>query len=198
MESTTFILVMSFWGIFTLIGVGISFYALREAIKRKKRWISTLGALAFSILVTFSPAYCLYIVANKFCVAPNPSCQKEVLIDGKTLIQYQDTTHFCDANDKLSPCFMGTIPKGGTPSKADICKHCGKNYTYHNTHKEQRYFNLMVEISDGSNLFINKTYCLRRHHTRIATSLNHRMKKGTEHRLIPLFVCIPQPSTHPR
>ena len=84
---------------------------------------------------------CFYIVANKLFVNPKPSNPIELYVEGEEYIQYQDTMHFCNANDKNSPCFRSRILVGEKASKDDICVDCGKSFRKHDTQEEQRYFN---------------------------------------------------------
>lgn len=88
----------------------------------------------------------IYPVANKYFGNPKPSNQIELYVNGEVMIQYQDTTHFCNAKDENSKCFTSRIPANGKVSKNDICVYCGNTFINHDTHKEQRFFNAMSTI----------------------------------------------------
>lgn len=97
-------------------------------------------------LFAFSSFKIIYLVANKYFGNPKPSNQIEMYLEGEKIIQYQDTTHLCDANDENSHCFTARIPANKKAYRDDICIHCGQPFTNHYTHKEKRFFDAMSSI----------------------------------------------------
>lgn len=157
MQTTVYIIVIIWFGLLTLIPIVVSFLCFRSVLPSFschsitfKKSLKLILLFFICILITFSPAYCLIKTSKKFFSKPNPSNTIELFENGEKLIRYQDTTHFCNANEENSNCFTAKIPVYRTVSKNDTCIHCGKNFTYHNTLKEQNFFNLMEDISNAS------------------------------------------------
>lgn len=157
MKTTVYILVLVWFGILTLIPIIVSFYCLRSVLPAGsshsitfKKFLKLILIILICVLITFSPAYCLIGTLRKFFSKPNPSNLIEMFVDGESLIQYQDTTHFCNATEENSNCFTSRIPIDRNVSKSDTCIHCGRDFSYHNTHKEQNFYNLMEEITNAS------------------------------------------------
>ena len=157
METTVYILVIVWFGILTLIPIVVSFYCFRSVIPACsthsitfKKLLKLILIILICILITFSPAYCLIGTLRKFFSKPYPSNLIEMFVDGKNLIQYQDTTHFCNAAEENSNCFTARIPIDRNASRSDTCIYCGRDFIYHNTRKEQNFYNLMEEISNAS------------------------------------------------
>lgn len=126
--------------------------------------IAPLGAF-LCILFIYSSADAIYTMTNKAFGNPKPSCQIELYENGEIIIVYQDTTHFCNAKDENSTWFKSRIPIDRKPSKKDICENCGRDYTHHDTHEEQRFFNSVnstcysISYSSVFDLKTDTCYC---------------------------------------
>ena len=107
--------------------------------------IAPLGAF-FCVLFIYSSADAIFTMTNKTFGNPKPSKQIELYENGETMLQYQDTTHFCNANDENSTWFVAVIPINTKPSRNNVCKNCGRKYTCHNTREEQHFFDYMSQI----------------------------------------------------
>ena len=146
METIALIIHMLIWGLITAFFIACIFLIFHPNSSDDPMSLVS-KVLAYGALVitcaffAFCSADCFYIVAKKLFANPKPSNPIELYIEGKEYIQYQDTTHFCNANDKNSPCFRSRIRVGKKASKDDICEDCGKSFRRHDTHEEQRYFN---------------------------------------------------------
>lgn len=101
----------------------------------------------FCVFFVFGSVSTIYTVANSFFGNPKPSNQIELYENGEIMIQYQDTIHFCDANDENSHCFTARIPVNKKAYRNDICIHCGQPFTDHYTHKEKHFFDAMSNIT---------------------------------------------------
>ena len=109
--------------------------------------IAPLGAFFFFLFI-YSSTDAMYTMTNKTFGNPKPSSQIELYENGEIIIIYQDTTHFCNAKDENSTWFKSRIPINRKPSKKDICENCGRDYTHHDTHKEQRFFDAVSKYGD--------------------------------------------------
>lgn len=110
---------------------------------------------AISLLFVGVCAFCvygsvgvMYTFTNKTFGNPKPSCQIELFENGEKMIQYQDTTHLCNAKDENSTWFKSRIPVNRKPSRKDVCDNCGRDYTHHDTYEEQRFFDAVSKYYD--------------------------------------------------
>ncbi len=145
METTAFIITIFIWGILSIGVIALSFFSIRLYIQDRK-WGYILLAV-FGLIIAIICAHNLYIVINKEMANPTPVNTKEVNINGITYIQYQDTTHMCNASDKKSTVFTSLTPVNGEVTKTDTCIICGKRFVEHNTHGEQAYFDWLEYLS---------------------------------------------------
>ena len=145
METTAFVITIWIWGTLSLGGILLSFFSTRSFIHDRK-WGYILLAV-FGLIITIISLYNLYVVINKDIARPIPANTKEVNINGITYIQYQDSTHMCNASDKNSTVFTSLVPTNGEVTKTDTCIICGKRFVEHNTHSEQMYFDWLEELS---------------------------------------------------
>ena len=146
METFAFIVTDLIWGALTLIGVAIIIFAIIHFIKKRKIGV-LVGSILCALLISAVPAYCLCLTTSKYLSTPNPTNEEEVCVNGENYIQYQDTEHFCHAEDPNSMSFTSLRPINGEASQDDTCIICGEKFIRHNTHREQRYFERMEEMS---------------------------------------------------
>lgn len=126
--------------------------------------MSLLGVVVCAFFI-YGSADVIYILTNKAFGNPKPSCQIELFENGEMMIIYQDTTHFCNAKEENSTWFKSRIPVNRKPSKKDVCENCGMDYTHHDTHEEQRFFNSVnstyysISYSSVFDLKTDTCYC---------------------------------------
>lgn len=153
METTIYVIIVLMYSLlFLILTIGI-LYLFCPLIVDLLGDVTSFGSIVVALLMSgfcvffvFGSVSTIYTVANSFFGNPKPSNQIELYENGEIMIQYQDTTHFCNAKDENSMCFTSRIPANGKVSKNDICVYCGNTFINHDTHKEQRFFEAMSTI----------------------------------------------------
>ncbi len=157
METAISIIITLFYDILLLLFIVVMLFCLCAYIpglfgkeisfgnKVLDRVISLL-LVGVSVFFIYGSADVIYTITNKAFGNPKPSNQIELYENGERIIVYQDTTHFCNAKDENSTWFKSRIPIDRKPSKKDVCENCGKDYTHHDTHEEQRFFDAVSRI----------------------------------------------------
>lgn len=146
METIALIIHVLIWFFFTVFCIVGLFFCIHSFFSDNSMSLGIKVLVHVTLFVVcgffaYGSADCFYIMAKKLFANPKPSNPIELYVDGEKYMQYEDTTHFCNANDENSPCFRSRILVGEKASKDDICEDCGKNFRRHDTHEEQRYFN---------------------------------------------------------
>lgn len=154
METTIYVIIVLMYStLFLIPTIGI-LYLFCPLIVDLLGDVISFGSIVVVLLMSgfcaffvFGSVNTIYTVANSFFGNPKPSNQIELYEDEEVIIQYQDTIHFCDANDKNSHCFTARIPANKKAYRDDICIHCGQPFTNHYTHKEKHFFDAMSSIT---------------------------------------------------
>lgn len=123
--------VLTFFGIYGIIWVFLSVWREENPVS----YLLTIFIILFFISI---PTIQIYIEMHYLFDKPKPTDMKELFVEEERMIEYQDTTHFC--NSRCSTCFVSRIPVNRKASRNDICTICGNRFRDHNTPFEQWYF----------------------------------------------------------
>lgn len=131
-----------------IITIGFIYYCAKE-----KSFLCFIVAIIGICLLGYFPACVLSYSANKYFTQPEPTNKIEQHINGVSLTQYQDVSHFCYVSDKNPTVFTSWLSAEGTTSQDDICLICRRPFLYHDTHKEHRFYELLIEISEHYSMY---------------------------------------------
>lgn len=133
---------LTFFGIYGIIRVFL-------CVWREERSLSFLLMIVFILFVISIPTISLYVEIDNLFGKPRPSNIKEMTVGALKLVEYQDVTHYCDAEKRDSSCFTTVMMAGGKTSKDDGCIKCGKKFKDHRTRLEQWLYDFALSDLDN-------------------------------------------------
>ena len=154
MEATFLLMTIIVWGLCLLIVISVFIYIVYSTLKEKSISYFFVGIL-WILLFGSIPTWGAYITINKYFSKPVPTNETEVCINGKTRIQYQDTTHLCHPSDKNSTMFTSYLSPYGEVSLTDTCILCLRPFLAHDTQEEHKYYEAMFYMNESMNYCCN-------------------------------------------